>query len=134
MNAAIRAGHETLGYDIFGNEVMATFGRIEKFDSANEDWQQYEERLGIESAKKRAVLLTVVSATTYKLLRNLVAPSKLGEKSYAQLTSVLSSHFNPAPSPIVRRFKFHALPLPPARRVYCYVRVSAPVPVRELWF
>ena len=48
--------------------VMATFGKIEEFDSANEDWPQYEGRLsyyfvanGIESTeKKHTVLLTVV--------------------------------------------------------------------------
>ena len=96
---------------------MATvFGKIEEFDSSHEDWPQYMERLGyffdangIESAeKKRAVLLTLIGATTYKLLRSLVAPSKPGEKTYQELIAALTAHFSPTPSPIVCRFKFHS--------------------------
>ena len=45
--------------------------------------------------RKRAVLLRVVDAATYKLLRSLVAPVKPGEKSYNELISVLSTDFNP---------------------------------------
>ena len=108
---------------------MATFGKIEEFDSANEDWPQYEERLsyyfvanGIESPKKnRAVLLTVVGATTYKLLRSLVVPSKPGENSYEELTSVLSAHFIPAPSPVVCRFEFHSRCLQPSESIAMFV-------------
>ena len=54
------------------------------------------------------MLLTVVGATTYKLLHSLVAPSKPGEKSYEELTSVLSALFNPAPLLIMCRIKFHS--------------------------
>ena len=96
--------------------TTATLGRVDEFDSTKDDWLQYVERLehffvanGIDNAeKKRAVLLTAVGAATYKTLRNIVSPSKPGEKSYAQLVEALSKHFKPTPSEIVERFKFHS--------------------------
>ena len=89
---------------------MATvFGKIEEFDSSHKDCPQYMERLGyffdangIESVeKKRTVLLTLIGATTYKLLCSLVAPSKPSEKTYQELIQALTAHFSPTPSPIV---------------------------------
>ena len=70
-----------------GFSVRMTFGNIDEFDSAREDWPQYEEWLGhfftannIDDAdKKRAVFLTVIGAATYKLPCNLMSPSKPGE-------------------------------------------------------
>ena len=109
---------------------MATvFGKIEEFDSSHEDWPQYMERLGyffdangIESAeKKRAVLLTLIGATTYKLLRSLVAPSKPGEKTYQELIAALTAHFSPTPSPIVCRFKFHSRCRQPGESIAVFV-------------
>ena len=75
---------------------MAMYGRIEEFDSLNEDWSRYAERLGHyfvandmeNDEKKRTVLFTVVGATTYKLLRSLVAPAKPGDKSYSGISFV----------------------------------------------
>ena len=96
--------------------AAVTLGRVEEFDGTNDDWLQYVERLehffaanGIDDAdKKRAVLLTVVGAATYKTLRNIVSPSKPGEKTYAELVAALAKHFKPTPSEIVERFKFHS--------------------------
>ena len=80
--------------------MAATYGKIEEFDSLREDWPQYVERLGFffdangidDAEKRRAVLLTVVGAATYKVLRSLVSPAKPGEKSYAELIDALSAH------------------------------------------
>ena len=57
--------------------------------------------------KKRAVFLSVVGATTYKVLRNLISPELPSDKSYDELVSVLEQHYNPAPSEIVERFRFY---------------------------
>ena len=109
---------------------MATvFGKIEELDSSQEDWPQYMERLGyffndngIESAeKKRAVLLTLIRAATYKLLRSLVAPSKPGEKTYQELIQALTAHFSPTPSPIMCRFKFHSRCRQPGESIAVFV-------------
>ena len=112
--------------------MAVTFGRIEEFDGAKEDWSQYEERLGhffaangVESAeKKRSIFLSVVGAATYKLLRSLVAPAKPGDKTYEELVKLLSAHFNPPPSEIVQRFKFHSRVREPGECRHVCVRAA----------
>ena len=91
-------------------------GKIDEFDSATEEWKQYEERLGHffsangidKDEKKRAVLLTLIGPTTYKLLSNLIAPQKPGGVEYSSLVKTLADHFSPTPSEIVQRFKFNS--------------------------
>ena len=93
-----------------------TLGRVDEYDGTKDDWPQYVERLehfftanGItEAGKKRAVLLTVMGAATYKVLRNILLPAKPGEKTYAELVEALSKHYRPTPSEIVERYKFHS--------------------------
>ncbi|XP_062864462.1 uncharacterized protein K02A2.6-like [Trichomycterus rosablanca] len=93
---------------------MATIGNLTAFDSKSQIWDEYCEVLeqffianGIsEEEKKRAILISVVGAATYSLMRNLLSPVKPSEKSYAELVSLLKNHFNPRPSEIVQRFKF----------------------------
>ena len=64
---------------------------------------------GIENVdKKKALLVTVVSAATYKTLRNILAPAKPGDKSYSELLETLSKHFHLTPAEIVERYKFHS--------------------------
>ena len=99
-----------------GAEMAATLGRIEEFDGDKEEWSQYQERLEyffqanrIENAdKKRAVFLSLIGASTYKQLRNLIAPAKPGTKTYAQLVKALADHFSPTPTESVQQYKFHS--------------------------
>ena len=60
--------------------MVTAFGRIEErlsfFFAANEV---------TTNAKKKAIFLIVVGASTYKLLQGLVAPDKPGDKSYEEL-------------------------------------------------
>ena len=96
---------------------MGRHGSISEFDAGREDWVSYTERLsqyfianGIaddEAAKKRAILLSVCGASTYQLMRNLSAPAKPTEKSFAELVKLVLDHHQPPPSKIVQRFKFH---------------------------
>ena len=96
---------------------MAQHGNIGEFDAAREDWVSYTERLsqyfianGITedaAEKKRAILLSVCGAATYQLIRNLSAPEKPTEKSFAALVKLVQDHHQPPPSKIVQRFKFH---------------------------
>ena len=59
-----------------------------------------------DGAKKWAVFLSVIGASNYKLLSSLIAPAKPGEKEYSALVDKLTEHFTPAPSEIVKRYKF----------------------------
>ena len=109
--------------------ATATLGKIDEYEAEKEDWQQYVERLdhfftanGIADAgKKRAVFLSIVGASTYKLLRNLVAPAKPGDKTFAQRVEVLSTHFRPTPSEIVERCRFHGRYRKPGESIATFV-------------
>ena len=96
--------------------MAALVGKIDKFDLSREEWTQYVERMehffaanSIEDArKKKSTFLTLIGPGTYMLVRNLVSPSKPGDKSYDKLVKALSDHFNPTPSETVQRSKFHS--------------------------
>lgn len=95
---------------------MATFGALEPYDSGNESFAQYTERLEqffianeIENVERqRAIFLTVVGPTTYGLLKDLLSPILPTARTLAQIIEVLNGHFEPAPSEIVERFKFNS--------------------------
>ena len=50
-----------------------------------------------------------------------MSPSKPEEKTYAELVAALASHFNPTPSPVVQRFKFHSHSREPGESVAMFV-------------
>ena len=74
-----------------------------------------------EEAKKRAVFLSVIGPSNYKLLSSLLAPDKPGDKEYKTLADKLSEHFTPAPSKIVERFKFHTRFRKPSKSITAFV-------------
>ena len=94
--------------------MAAVFGTISEFDSKKEDWIQYVERLNhyftanqVDSQeRKKAILPTSVGPAAYRLLRKLVAPQKLDEKTLKELVDKMKEHDGPDPSVIVQRFKF----------------------------
>ena len=100
---------------IQASDEMATFGKIEEYNPDTDSWNEYVERLehfflanDIESKdKKKAILLSTGGARTYKLLRNLSAPEKPGNKTFDELVTLMRHHQNPKPSIIMERFKFN---------------------------
>ena len=82
---------------------MALVGTIENFSISHDNWSEYVERVeqyfianGINDAdKKKGTLLTVIGSEAYRLLRNLVAPAKPAEKTFAEIVEVLKKHLNP---------------------------------------
>uniref|UniRef100_A0AAV2KEZ7 Gag protein n=1 Tax=Knipowitschia caucasica TaxID=637954 RepID=A0AAV2KEZ7_KNICA len=87
---------------------------MDTFDSSIEDWSIYVERFdqyclanGIEDERKVAVLLSLMGAKTYNLLRSLIAPAKPADKTIEEITRTLKNHLNPAPLVIAERFRFH---------------------------
>ena len=95
---------------------MATFGSLEAYDSSNESWTDYIERMEhfflandiTTTDKKKSILLSCVGAKTYKLMKTLLAPVKPGDKSFQQLVALVQEHECPQPSIIVQRFKFNS--------------------------
>ena len=59
-----------------------------------------------EEKKMVAVLVTVMGAKAYGLMRNLLAPVKPADKKYTELIQVMKDHLNPEPLVIAERFKF----------------------------
>ena len=58
----------------------------------------------IGADKKVAVLLSVIGAKTYTLLRSLALPQ---DKSFDELQQHLKHHFEPEPLVVAERFRFH---------------------------
>ena len=56
----------------------------------------------ISEDKKVPVLLSVIGATTYALLRNLVTPDAPKDKDFATLSKLLKDHYEPTPIVIAK--------------------------------
>ena len=95
--------------------AVGLHGFVAAFDPNQEDWSEYTERLEhyftaneIDSEeKRRAILLNAVGASTYRLIRTLVSPAKVTEVSFDEIVTKAKAHFNPKPSPIVKRYEFN---------------------------
>ena len=84
--------------------------------------QQYFVANDVESAEKqRASLLSAVGGATYQLIRNLLAPAKPTDKSFAEIVEAVLRHHQPKPSVIVQRFNFHSRSRNSGKNVSTYV-------------
>ena len=57
--------------------------------------------------KKRGILLSVCGLQTYRIARNLSAPTPLEEQPYDELVKLVGAYHNPKPSAIFQRYKFN---------------------------
>ena len=88
-------------------------GVLSEFDAIKDDITSYIERFElyclvnniIHGDVKRALFLSNVGATTYKLLRSLSDHKPL-EKNFDELVQLLKNHLQPKPNVIAQRFKF----------------------------
>ena len=93
------------------------YGLVTQFNSSKEDWIEYTERLEnyfvnvanevTDESKRRAFLLTAVGRQTYHVIRDLALPKSQKELSYEELVEIVTTHYNPKPSPIIKRFEFN---------------------------
>ena len=91
------------------------YGAVSAFDETKEEWAEYTEHLEnyfkandiTEDAKRRAILLNAVGPATYRLIKTLALPGVPRDLSFAQIVSRVKLHFNPRPSPIIKRFEFN---------------------------
>lgn len=89
-------------------------GRVPEFESKKEDFDSYLERFErwlsaneIDAGKKADVFLSVLGSTEYGLLKNLIAPQKVTEVSYDDITRALSLHFKSKSILTTERFRFY---------------------------
>ena len=94
--------------------VAPTIGNIQEYRAEDELFSSYLERVqlffmanDVADGKKVAVFLSVIGSKTYSLLRSLVAPTLPQDKTFDQLVTVLTTHFEPKPLVIAERFHFH---------------------------
>ena len=76
----------------------------------------------IEPAERRkAYFLTMMGASTYKLLSSLIAPAKPAKKSYDEIVSAWKKHYCPKTIVIVQCFKFNSRVRQPEESISVYM-------------
>ena len=95
-------------------EASRPIGHIGEYDPQAENITAYLERLSlymdansVADERKVPVLLTVIGAKTYGILKSLTSPALPKEKSLDDLQEALKSHFDPKPLVIAERFRFY---------------------------
>ena len=95
---------------------VALFGQVGEFNPDNEKILTYLKRVklfletnSVADERMVAVLLMVhvISAKNYALLKGLLAPTSRREKSYDDLTQLLQAHYEPKPVVIAERYHFY---------------------------
>ncbi len=109
-------------------KIMAQIGRLDEYKPESESWSAYIERAelfmianDVDEAKQVATLLSVMGASTYGLVRNLVQPLKPKDKTFREIVSILQAHFEPKPLIIAERFRFQRCVQKPHETVSQYV-------------
>uniref|UniRef100_A0A1X7VMX8 Retrotransposon gag domain-containing protein n=1 Tax=Amphimedon queenslandica TaxID=400682 RepID=A0A1X7VMX8_AMPQE len=96
--------------------MAASFhGSISTFDATQEDWVEYAEHLQryfvankiVDEDIQHAILLTNVGPSTYRLAKTLSLPRKPMDYTFDDLVKLVTAHFHPKPSPIIKRFEFN---------------------------
>lgn len=93
---------------------MALLGNLGAFTSTDAgDWKTYLSRLDqfykankIEDNRKKAVFLSVIGDSCFRLLETLVAPAEVDSKTLSDLRDILSKHFTPKRIVIAERYRF----------------------------
>ncbi|XP_068227904.1 uncharacterized protein [Palaemon carinicauda] len=93
--------------------VILPLGNITEY-LTEEDFDDYIERFDqfclindIEDDRKKILFLTVVGPKTYGLIKTLLAPNKPAEKTFQELTKLISEHLTPKPIIIAERYRFY---------------------------
>ena len=94
--------------------VGKVLGQLHEFQPDRESFTVYLERVkiffvvnDIPAEKKVPVYLNSVGGTAYGVLRNLVAPDNPMDKTFEEIVTKLTEHYDPKPLIIVERYHFH---------------------------
>ena len=81
---------------------MSKHGKIDEFDSEQDDWELFVANNVTQEAKKKAILLTEMGGKAYQVIRNLLVPNTPGEATFNQIVTLMQEHTTPTPSVIVQ--------------------------------
>ncbi|PFX19607.1 hypothetical protein AWC38_SpisGene15984 [Stylophora pistillata] len=113
---------------------MAGRPPFNEFDAETEDIESYLERLQEyftaydinddedNAAKRRAILLTSIGSTSYRVLKDLAFPDAPNTKTFDQLATLLRAHFRPTRLTVAERYRFHSACQKPSQSISEYVR------------
>ena len=86
-------------------------GHIGEYEEKKEDFASYQERLEqwmmlnkVTDDQKCGCLISIMGADTYKLLKNILHPSKPSERTFSENHKILSDYFFPKPIIIAEHF------------------------------
>ena len=96
--------------------MAAIHGHLGEFDSTQEEWETYTERLEQyftandvqDAGKQRAILLSCCGASTYRLIKNVLAPNRPTDVPFDVIVTQMRTHFHPTPSETVQRYLFYS--------------------------
>lgn len=93
--------------------MLQTNVKVEPFDPANSTWSRWVERLEMAfdimqttNENKQKFLLHYICMDSYNVLCDKLAPEKPQTKTYAEIETLLKTHYEPAPLEIVENYKF----------------------------
>ncbi|KAL7299572.1 hypothetical protein TKK_0007336 [Trichogramma kaykai] len=94
-----------------------------------DDWELFEEKLECfmltknitDEKMKVATLVTKLSKDAHALLKQLVAPAKITEKKFADLTDLMVKQLKPSPSEAMERCSFHMAKQNASEKIADYV-------------
>ena len=95
--------------------VAGLVGVVAPFNGKEEEWIDYAEQLEhyfitndiTDVAKKRAILLNAVGASTYRLIKTLALPGVPKDFTFEQIVKKVTAHYNPKSFVIIKRFEFN---------------------------
>ena len=99
-----------------------------ELESYLERLQEYFTAYGIDddednAAKRRAILLTSIGSTSYRVLKDFIAfPDAPNTKTFDQLAELLRGHFRPIRLKVAERYRFHTAFQKPGQSISDYVR------------
>lgn len=98
-----------------------TVGSLSSFNHEIQEWSVYKDRLeqwflandivvdtDKAGSKRRAILLSNLAESTYKLVRDLALPSQVGTLEYDIVVKLLDGHFKTKKCTFAERYKFHS--------------------------
>ena len=90
-------------------ERMAVHGQLTEFEPSKEDWQSYVERMTqCFTANEITMALDCLRRSTYRMIKNIVAPLQPSEKTFDEIVTLISERYKLKPMTTVQWYFFNS--------------------------